>query len=59
MRTAYALLAVVLMVPFAALATGQDKPQIPERSGLPAAVRGAGAVRFGFPSLVIGTPAVG
>src|SRR5215475_1627416 len=31
----------------------------PERSGLPSAVRGAGAVRFGLPSLPFGTPGVG
>src|SRR5689334_1829728 len=31
----------------------------PERSGLPSAVRGAGAVRFGLPSAVRGIPAVG
>src|SRR4249919_1689928 len=33
--------------------------QIPEKSTLPSAVRGAGASRFGFPSAVRGTPAVG
>src|SRR3984893_13221235 len=33
--------------------------QIPERSGLPSAVRGAGAVKSGLPSGVLGTPAVG
>src|SRR6516165_7953463 len=32
---------------------------IPERSGLPSAVRGAGALRSGRPSDVLGTPAVG
>src|SRR5580692_2554789 len=31
----------------------------PERSGLPSAVRGAGAVRFGLPSAVRGMPGVG
>src|SRR4029453_1593183 len=31
----------------------------PERSGLPSAVRGAGAVRLGFPSAVRGIPGVG
>src|SRR6516162_8060570 len=31
--------------------------QIPERSGFPSAVRGAGAGRFGFPSGFRGTPA--
>src|SRR5262245_44120343 len=33
--------------------------QIPERSGLPSAVLGAGAVRLGLPSLVLGTPGAG
>src|ERR1700693_325422 len=33
--------------------------QLPERSGLPSAVRGAGAVRVGLPSGVLGTPAGG
>src|SRR5437879_12649015 len=32
---------------------------MPERSGLPSAVRGAGAVRFGLPSAVRGMPGVG
>src|SRR5437762_3525291 len=32
---------------------------IPDRSGLPSAVRGAGAVRFGLPSAVRGMPGVG
>jgi hypothetical protein len=31
----------------------------PERSGLPSAARGAGAVRLGLPSLPFGTPCVG
>src|SRR5438128_11421681 len=31
----------------------------PDRSGLPSAVRGAGAVRFGLPSAVRGMPGVG
>src|SRR5438477_10980211 len=31
----------------------------PARSGLPSAVRGAGAVRFGLPSAVRGMPGVG
>ena len=31
----------------------------PERSGLPSAVRGAGAARFGLPSGVRGMPGVG
>src|SRR5258705_3904349 len=30
--------------------------QMPERSGLPSAVRGAGALRFGLPSAPFGTP---
>src|SRR5437016_7477450 len=33
--------------------------QIPERSGLPSGVLGAGAERFGFPSGVRGIPGVG
>src|ERR1700680_1942990 len=33
--------------------------QIPEKSGLPSGVLGAGADRFGFPSLVRGMPEVG
>src|SRR5215204_5241064 len=33
--------------------------QIPEKSGLPSGVRGEGADRLGFPSAVLGTPAVG
>src|SRR5713226_9901542 len=33
--------------------------QIPERSGLPSAVLGAGAARSGVPAGVLGTPAVG
>ena len=33
--------------------------QMPEKSTLPSAVRGAGASRFGFPSAVRGTPGVG
>src|SRR5215831_1597299 len=33
--------------------------QIPERSGFPSAVLGAGAVRFGFPSGPLGTASVG
>src|ERR1700686_359976 len=33
--------------------------QMPDRSGLPSAVFGAGADRFGFPSGVRGTPGVG
>src|ERR1051325_5664008 len=33
--------------------------QIPERSGLPSAIRGAGAVRLGLPSASLGIPAVG
>jgi hypothetical protein len=32
---------------------------LPEKSGLPSAVRGAGAVKSGLPSAVLGTPAVG
>src|SRR5258706_8998725 len=32
---------------------------IPEKSGLPSAVRGVGAPRFGNPLGVVGTPAVG
>src|SRR5438132_14411445 len=32
---------------------------IPDRSGLPSAVRGAGAARFGLPSAVRGMPGVG
>ena len=32
---------------------------MPEKSGLPSAVRGAGALRFGFPFANRGTPAVG
>src|SRR6266850_8257476 len=40
---------------------GRPSPvsHIPEKSGLPSAVRGVGAVRLGFPSGVRGTPAVG
>src|SRR5262244_893878 len=34
-------------------------PQTPDKSGLPAAVRGAGAVRFGLPSAVRGTGSTG
>ncbi len=33
--------------------------QMPERSGLPSAARGAGAARFGLPSGSRGTPGVG
>src|SRR5262245_47137729 len=33
--------------------------QIPEKSGLPSAVRGAGALRFGLPSDPFGTPGWG
>ncbi len=33
--------------------------QIPERSGLPFAARGAGAERFGFPFAVRGVPGTG
>src|SRR6266853_2133929 len=33
--------------------------QIPDRSGLPSGIFGAGAERFGFPSGVRGTPGVG
>src|SRR6266849_1340232 len=33
--------------------------QFPEKSGLPSAVRGAGADKSGLPSDVLGTPAVG
>src|SRR2546425_6700643 len=33
--------------------------QIPDKSGLPSAVLGAGAVRLGFPSAVRGVPGVG
>src|SRR5215472_7891577 len=33
--------------------------QMPEKSGLPSAVRGAGADKLGFPSAALGTPAVG
>jgi hypothetical protein len=32
---------------------------MPDKSGLPSAVRGAGALRFGRPAAVLGTPAVG
>jgi hypothetical protein len=32
---------------------------MPDRSGLPSAARGAGALRFGCPAGVRGTPAVG
>src|SRR4051794_35598136 len=32
---------------------------MPEKSGVPLGVRGAGALRFGLPSAVLGTPAVG
>src|SRR5260221_10281658 len=32
---------------------------MPEKSGLPSAVRGVGADRLGFPFAVLGTPAVG
>jgi hypothetical protein len=42
---------------------GQGRPSavshIPEKSGLPPRVRGAGAVRLTFPSGARGTPAVG
>src|SRR5579863_4929890 len=34
-------------------------PQMPERSGLPSALRGAGAARFGLPSRVRGVPLPG
>ena len=43
-------------------APGGPKPSLchtPEKSGLPLASRGAGASRFGLPSRVRGTPAVG
>src|SRR5262249_8698167 len=33
--------------------------QMPDKSGAPDAVRGAGASRFGWPSEVLGTPGVG
>src|SRR2546425_9585479 len=33
--------------------------QLPEKSGLPSAVRGGGAVKAGLPSGVLGTPAMG
>src|SRR4051812_29659586 len=33
--------------------------QMPDRSGLPSAVRGAGAARSTAPAVVLGTPAVG
>src|SRR5689334_10988021 len=33
--------------------------QMPDKSGLPSGARGAGAERFGFPSAVLGRPAVG
>src|SRR5947207_1177691 len=33
--------------------------QMPDRSGFPSAVRGAGALRSGLPSAARGTPAVG
>src|SRR5438128_777983 len=36
-----------------------SQPHMPLRSGLPSAVRGAGADRFGLPSAVRGTPGVG
>jgi hypothetical protein len=38
---------------------GRKFSQIPERSGLPSAVLGAGASKSGLPSAVLGTPAVG
>ena len=38
---------------------GLSVSQIPEKSGLPPAVRGVGADKFGFPLAVFGTPAVG
>ena len=34
-------------------------PHMPDKSGFPSAVRGAGASRFGLPSGVCGTPGVG
>src|SRR5438093_13202872 len=36
-----------------------SQPHMPLRSGLPSAVRGAGADRFGLPSAARGTPGVG
>src|SRR5579883_1992857 len=39
--------------------TGRETSQMPLRSGLPSAVLGVGALRFGFPSAVRGTPGVG
>src|ERR1039457_6480557 len=42
-----------------ALPIGQGNPQIPERSGLPSSVLGAGAARLGFPSGNRGIPEVG
>ena len=46
----------------AAPALAEPEPStchIPERSGLPSEIRGAGAVRFGVPSGRRGTPGVG
>jgi hypothetical protein len=40
-------------------AQGLSVSQIPEKSGLPSAVRGVGADRLGFPFALRGTPAVG
>jgi hypothetical protein len=38
---------------------GSPVIQIPEKSGLPSAIRGAGADMFTLPSAFRGTPAVG
>ena len=38
---------------------GVSQPHMPLRSGLPSAVRGAGADMLGLPSGVRGTPGVG
>src|SRR4030095_17253477 len=48
-----------LTVPCSTLSACRRGAQIPERSGLPSAARGAGAARFGVPSGRCGTPAVG
>src|SRR4029434_164049 len=48
-----------LTVPCSTLSACRRGAQIPERSGLPSAARGAGAARFGVPSGRGGTPAVG
>ena len=38
---------------------GVTQPHMPDKSGFPSAVRGAGADRLGLPSGVRGTPGVG